>query len=44
MSVAERAYIRDVNELSKKLKRGFHLTAELMPAGFTDDDYLATYK
>lgn len=44
MSVAERAYIRDVNELSKKVKRGFHLTAELMPDGFTDEEYLATYK
>ena len=44
MSVAERAYIRDTNELSKHLKRPFHLVADMMPEGFTDQNFVDTFK
>lgn len=44
MSVAERAYFRDTNELSKHLKRPFHLVAEMMPEGFTDQEYVDSFK
>ncbi len=44
MSVAQRAFNRDSNELSKRLKRPFRLVADMMPEGFTDDDYVETFK
>lgn len=44
MSVAERAYVRDSNLLSKKLKRPFRLVADMMSLGFTDEDFLDTFK
>lgn len=44
MSVAKRAYNRDSNELSKRLKRPFRLVADMMPEGFTDDEYVKTFK
>lgn len=44
MSVAERAFIRDTNELSKHLKRPFHLVADMMPDGFTDQQYVEAFK
>lgn len=44
MSVAQRRFQRDSNELSKKLKRPFLLVADMMPEGFTDDEYVDTFK
>ena len=44
MSLAQRAYNRDSCELSKRLKRPFRLVADLMPEGFTDDEYIETFK
>ena len=44
MSVAQRAYNRDSNELSKRMKRPFRLVADMMSDGFTDDEYVETFK
>lgn len=44
MSVAQRGFQRDSNELAKRLKRPFRLVADMMPEGFTDDDYIDTFK
>lgn len=44
MGTKDRAYSRDVNDFSKKFKRPFRITAELMPVGFTNDFFLSTFK
>lgn len=43
MSVARRGFQRDSNDLSKRLKRPFRLVADMMPEGFTDDEYVDTF-
>lgn len=44
MGTKDRAYSRDVNDFSKRFKRPFRIIAELMPVGFTDEFFLATFK
>lgn len=44
MSVAERAYNRDVNNFAKRLKLPFRKIAEIMPVGFSDDDFVSTFQ
>lgn len=44
MSVAKRAYNNQMNKLSKQLKRPLRLVADMMPIGFSDEDYFRTFK
>lgn len=44
MSVAKRAYYHQINKLSKQLKRPLQLVADMMPIGFSDEDYFQTFK
>ena len=44
MSVAERSYCRDSNELLKRLKRPLRLVIDMMLEGFNYDEFIDTFK
>lgn len=44
MSVAERAYFREMKNFSKRFSLPLRKVADIMPLGFSDDDFFSTFK